>query len=461
MADVEAGAESVVVRSLVGRRQAIFYPEIARARAEGSRLVLRLHDGRNVSARVGPDRAAELAGQIEAVIDGVNEALAGVDGLSGFRHEVESWMSRVGFSATPFVEFLLRSATALESSDLHLEPSQGGEYRLWLRLDGALHHAADLPEAIGKRTVGRLKVVSGVKAHRNDVPQEGRASATEGAWARMSFVPSVVGESATVRLFDRLKGRATLDDLGLGEQALNRVRRVLAEPRGVLVLAGPSASGKSTTMYTCLKAHRANAGSTLRAITVEDPVEYRLDGVVQLEADPVRGNTGPVLLRSVLRQDADLLAVGEVRDPDTAKLVIEAGLTGHRVLTTVHAGSAAEAVLRLLELGIKPGVLASAVVGVLAQRLLRKLCPECSGEGCGGCIQTGYRGRTAVAEVMLVNAEIRGVLEKSPDLVTLDRAARNGGMKPMSEVAKLLVERGVTDLSELDRELGRGRESKP
>lgn len=459
MADIETSAETVVVRSLMGRRQTFYYPEIAKVEADGHNLVLRLHDGRSVSARIGSARAGTLARQIDAVIDGVDDALAGVTGLSGLRREVGAWIGRVGFSASPFVEFLLRASSELEASDLHLEPGQDGGYRLWLRLDGVLHDVGDLPQRIGKRTVGRLKVISGVKAHRDDIPQEGRASTTEGGWARMSFVPSVVGETATVRLFDRLKGRATLDELGLGEQARERLRRVLSEPRGILVLAGPSASGKSTTMYTCLKMVTADSKSTLRAITVEDPVEYRLDGVVQLEADPERGNTGPLLLRSVLRQDADLLAVGEVRDTETAKLVMEAGLTGHRVLSTVHAGSAAEAMLRLLELGTKPEVLASAVVAVLAQRLLRKLCPECDGEGCKGCIDTGYRGRTAVAEVMLVDEGLRRVLETSPDLDALEQAARKGGMKPMTEEASHLVSLGVTNQGELERELGRGKEA--
>ncbi len=350
-----------------------------------------------------------------------------IDGVEDLRRGIEAWLDRAGFYAPPFVEWLVEAASLLGASDLHLAP-QG---RVSLRLDGVLHDLGTLDEARAARTRGRLKVLSELGAHLSDRPQEGRAS-IGGAWIRTSFVPGVGGESVTLRLFDRLKAEATLEALGFDPQALTTLQTLLAQPHGVLLIAGASASGKTTTMYTALRSVVAASAGTVRALAVEDPVEYSLDEVVQLEAEPQRGVDGAALLRSALRQDVDLLAVGEVRDPDTAALLIRAGLTGHRVLATIHAGTPAEAWLRLLEAGVPEAQLQAAINGVLVQALLRR---RCCAEGCEACHQTGYAGRVALVDVR-------------------PREALQGDAGVLRARAAQLVAEGVTDEAEVLRVLG-------
>ncbi|MEZ4471289.1 MAG: ATPase, T2SS/T4P/T4SS family [bacterium] len=249
--------------------------------------------------------------------------------------------------------------------------------------------------------------------------------------------PGVGGEAVTIRLFDRLEGEARLDERQFSPGLQAELARVLASPHGVLLFAGPSASGKTTTLYTALRMLLASAGGTRRALTVEDPVEYRLAGVVQLEPDPHRGVTGAELLRAALRQDADILVVGEARDAESVALMLRAGLTGHLVLGTVHAGNAAEAWARLAELGAEPAVLGRAVRGILAQRLLRR---RCCAAGCPACGGTGHRGRTAVAELRV------------PDASWQAGAPADDGLR--ADAARL-VAAGVVDAAEVERVLGR------
>ncbi len=440
MARVALDAQAVRVRRSLGREQVLYYEELAGAAAEDRHLCLTLTDGSALRVAVGAGEAKSLAAQVEAVVGATAPVPEALDPL---REALRIRQAPAGFAAAPYVDLLLGSATALGASDLHLLPN-GDAHHVSIRLDGMLHDLDRLPAARAARVVGRLKVVSGTMAHRRDVPQEGRAEVYDG-WVRLSFAPAVGGEAVTVRLFDQLKGAAALDDLGFDARLRAGLSSLLAAPSGVLLVAGPSASGKTTTMYTALR--HLLAGGSLRAVTVEDPVEYRVPGVVQLEArDDLRG---AALLRAALRHDADVLVVGEARDPESVELMLRAGLTGHRVLATVHAGSAPEALVRLAEAGAPPTLLGTAVTGVLAQRLLRR---RCCAAGCPSCHGTGYAGRVAVGEVLRMDDSVRGAL--GLDVAAIAAAAQ---VRPMRAAATDLAEMGVTDAAEVARVLGAER----
>jgi general secretion pathway protein E len=406
------------------RPRVVYYEELRAVRAVDGRLSLDLHDGRVLRVKT-PD-AETLAAAVHAVIAPLEVAPATLEAL---RAALSTWAASAGFTAAPVVDGLLRGAAALGASDLHIQPDASGAHLISLRLDGALHPVSALPAERGRRVVARFKVLAGLQSHRQDIPQEGRAPLDEG-WVRLGLTPAVGGEALTVRLFDRLKGEATLGELGFDPDTLAAFRGLLAEPHGVVLLAGSSASGKTTTLYTALRHLLAEAGGTLRALTVEDPVEFALAGVTQLEADPARGLDGDALLRSALRQDADVLVVGEVRSAETAALLLRAGLTGHRVLGTIHAGSAEEAILRLREQGVPEALLGAALRGVLYQRLLRR---RCCPAGCADCHGTGYRGRFAVGEVLT-----------------------QGGDAPVPALrrGRAAVAAGMTDAAELRRAFG-------
>jgi len=365
--------DRLIASRRIGPDRCWFWEELANARADHGRLRLDLESGDRVLLR-HPD-AASLAQTIEAVLHGPRAAQDELATTRQLGSIVSQWTAQSGFCAIAFAEYILCAAVTLDASDLHWEPVRNG-YKLTLRRHGRLEPVATVPEAIGHRVVGRLKVMASVKVHRDDVVQEGRAALSDDdADVRLSFVPSVRGESATARLFDRLKGQATIAELGF-EPALAQALRGLVDQPGVTLFAGASASGKTTTLYTALRDLVARADGHLRVVTIEDPVEYRLPGVVQLEVDASRGNSYSSLLRSVLRQDANVLVVGEIRDAETAQLAMRAGLTGHCVLTTVHAGDTREALLRLGELGVQQSVIESAVRGVFWQTLE----PVCEGD---------------------------------------------------------------------------------
>ncbi len=355
-----------MLRGLLGRETLRYYEELegVALRAPG-RLGLRFAGAGEVLVRMTD--AESLAARLSAVVEGPERARAGVRDLTDLREVLAAWLGLPGFCAAPFVRFVLEAGVALDASDLHWEPTDEG-YRLCLRRFGELREVGRVPRGVGQRVVGRLKVLAGALVHRVDIVQEGRVDlAGPGTDVRLSFVPTVRGESVTARLFDRLKGGATLAGLGFDATLREGIDALTAGP-GVVVFAGASASGKTTTLYTTLRELMARMPDR-RVVTIEDPVECRLDGATQLEVDAARGNTYAALLRSVLRQDAEVLVVGEVRDEETAALALRAGLTGHLVLTTLHAGSVDEVRRRLRDLGADAETMAQAVRGVVAQRL--------------------------------------------------------------------------------------------
>jgi len=375
------------------------------------------------------------------------------------------------------VEDILRRAVERSASDVHLEP---GKDRLVVRyrVDGILV-GEDLPRGLAPAIVGRLKVMARVDIAQSRRPADGRFSFQVGGRTvdcRLVTLPSVWGESATVRLLDQTTSAIALSRIGLDDDIVEALRRMAAAPVGAIFVTGPTGSGKTTTLYALLS---EILRTERKVLTIEDPVEYRIEGISQHQVDHLAGFTFANALRSFLRADPDVIMVGEVRDPETAAMAIDAAYTGHLVLTSFHASSAVLVPLRLLELGIAPALVGAGVSGILAQRLVRRLCPACrvpdegvydvdwGGEaperiftanpaGCQRCLASGatkgYRGRVAVGELLVVDEDVRHAIVSegaSPD--ALREVMRAQKARAMWEDGLRKVARGVTSMAELTR----------
>ncbi len=361
--------------------------------------------------------------------------------------------------AVDAVQRLLTRAREAGASDLHVEPDEDG-VRAVIRRDGVLEPLERLPAEIAPRIVGRFKALAELLAYRTDVPQEGRIEAARsgiGLEVRVATFPTIFGERVAVRLDTPATGTG-LTDLGLPEHALTGLERALAEPEGVILLTGPAGSGKTTTMYSCLRA-LTDGGPRRTVVTVEDPVERRIRGVTQTQIDVGAGLTFARALRSLLRQDPDVLMVGEIRDQETAAIALEAGLTGHLVLSTVHAGTAPQVFARLLEMGLEPFVLTTTIRGVLGQRLVRATCSDCgaSGGDCSRCDGRGSAGRRLVAEWLEPGEAMRAAVRAKADGIGLAAAAAEQGFRGLREHAERLVADGITTSAEIGRVLGTPR----
>lgn len=353
--------------------------------------------------------------------------------------------------ARPVVDRLLQAAVDRSASDVHVEPVAGGNYEVRHRVDGLLEPAGTLDPDAGRAAVGRLMVMAGLLTYRLDVPQEGRiafASPPHGVLdLRLAVMPTAHGLRAVVRLPAELTQPRTLKELGLPASALDRLQRFAAADQGMLLVTGPAGSGKTTTIYALLR-HIAEASPGLSIITLEDPIERHVAGVTQIEVKPFSEMTYARALRSILRQDPQVLMLGEVRDAATAQLAVEAALSGHRLVCTLHAGTTGGAVDRLLGMGVEPYQVTSSLFGVVAQRLLRRRPAEGAAPGTA-------RGRVVVAEVGLVDDAVRRAVLAVADAGTLTTAfQRRPGSVTMRAAAEDLVGRGVVDAAEVRRVLG-------
>ena len=352
---------------------------------------------------------------------------------------------------------LLAGAIAARASDLHLEQEEGAIVAR-LRVDGVLREARVLPRAVGLPLVSRIKVMSGLDISDRLRPQDGRAHFESGGVAvdlRVSTLPAAYGEKVVVRILDGRAGARTLDEIGFAPAELAAIHRLLAAREGLVLVTGPTGSGKTTTLYAALR--RLMTGK-VNIVTVEDPVEYRLAGTVQVQVNERAGLGFAAVLRSILRQDPDVILVGEIRDPETAAIAIQAALTGHLVLATLHTLDAPTAVPRLADMGVEGYRLAAALRGVLAQRLVRRLCRACGGaavpEGeCGTCAGSGYRGRIAIAEVLVAAERVTRLVARGAGAGELADAAVLEGFRPMWETGMVRVRGGETTESELARVL--------
>jgi type II secretory ATPase GspE/PulE/Tfp pilus assembly ATPase PilB-like protein len=373
------------------------------------------------------------------------------------------------------VDHIFAEGITSRASDIHLEPEEGG-VAVRYRIDGVLRQTMVLPRAAGIPLVSRIKIMSGLDIADRLRPQDGRARvAVNGVPIdlRVSTLPASQGEKVVVRILDTRATVLSLDGMGLRHDELERIKRLLDMREGMILVTGPTGSGKTTTLYSALRQIQTRG---VNIVTVEDPVEYRLQGVVQVQVHEKAGLTFAAALRSILRQDPDVVLVGEVRDRETASTAVQASLTGHLVLSTLHTIDAPSSITRLTDIGVESYKLAASLKGIIAQRLLRRVCTQCRevwmdpvpdrlrawipggtplyrAVGCDNCSQTGYRGRMAVVEVLVTNAEVERRISAGESVDRVADAAREGGMRSLWESGVSRVVAGDTTIEELVRVL--------
>lgn len=361
--------------------------------------------------------------------------------------------AEAGAPIVSLLNSIFLEAVALGASDVHLEPGRDGT-AVRFRVDGSLRQAARVPASRGAALAARIKHLADLDIVERRRPQDGSFTISASAHpvdVRVSTVPTAWGESVVARLLDRDGEPPALAELGFSPRELERLYAAIRSRSGLVLVTGPTGSGKTTTLAALLREAR---DGRVKIVSIEDPVEYRLEGVTQIQTDDALGLSFESILRRVFRQDPDVIMVGEIRDAETARLAARAALTGHLVLATAHAGSALEAVPRLINLGVEPFLVAAVLRLVLAQRLLRKPCVSCRGSGCPSCGDTGYSGRFAVAESLVPGLETRQMIERGYSASELERLAGGDGYVPLREDAAERVARGETDAAEALREVG-------
>jgi general secretion pathway protein E len=376
------------------------------------------------------------------------------------------------------VNQLIFQAVKDRASDIHIEPFER-ELVVRFRIDGILYDIVKPPKRFQSVTVSRVKIMAELNIAEKRLPQDGRIRtkiAGKDVDIRVSVIPTAFGERIVMRLLDRSATLLSLDQLGLAGQNLKTVQRLIRQSHGIVLVTGPTGSGKTTTLYAALQKINSNEKNI---ITIEDPIEYQLTGVGQMQVNPKIDLTFANGLRSILRQDPDVIMVGEIRDVETAEIAIHAALTGHLVFSTLHTNDSFGAVTRLVDMGIEPFLVSSSVIAVMAQRLVRRVCPTCrassaptaeqlaeigltperigdapiyqAGNGCGQCKQTGYRGRAGIHELLIVGDEVRGLIMKNADAATIRREATIRGMPTLRADGAQKVFEGLTTIEEVMR----------
>ncbi|WP_089759054.1 GspE/PulE family protein [Halarsenatibacter silvermanii] len=359
------------------------------------------------------------------------------------------------------------------ASDIHVEPEE--EYiRIRYRIDGVLREEMKAPKSSQRALVSRFKIIADLDITEHRVPQDGKIQMSVKGYKidmRVSTLPTVHGEKVVIRILTRDSELLDLENLGFSKDNLEVLKKLIKKPHGILLLTGPTGSGKSTTLFASI--NEINEDS-LNVVTIEDPVEYQLEGVYQVQARPKAGLTFARTLRSILRQDPDIIMIGEMRDSETAEIAVRAALTGHLVFSTLHTNDAISSVTRLVDMGLPSYLVSSSVIGVVAQRLVRRLCPDCrreaeltgedkaflapetveqafTSDGCKKCGDTGYSGRLALQEILIMDSEIKELISGQADEEKLKRKALSQGMTTLKEDGVGKLREGLTDVDELKR----------
>ena len=364
------------------------------------------------------------------------------------------------------VDAMLFEALARGASDLHVQPLADVTL-VRMRIDGVLHIARELPPTVTAAVVSRIKVMGRMDIAEHRVPQDGRATVSIGRAdsktggrtvdLRISSLPTSFGERVVIRLLDTERGTAmqSFESLGMPADIESAYLDRSARANGLILLTGPTGSGKTTTLYTTLKWIATRGGGELNVMTIEDPIEYELSdsgvAISQAQVNTKKGVTFASGLRHILRQDPDVVMVGEIRDTGTARIAIQSSLTGHLVFSTLHTNDAPSAVTRLVDLGVEPYLASSSLSAVLAQRLVRRTHTECGGQGCAGCMESGYAGRTGLFELLTVDEDLRHEISANATAVRLRQLARARGMRTLREDGARVLEAGMTSRSEVER----------
>jgi general secretion pathway protein E len=400
----------------------------------------------------GQGSAASVVGEVESAVD-----------LSRMMQELPAVEDLLEASNdAPIIRMLnalLTQAAKDGASDIHIEPYERSS-SVRFRVDGTLREVVQPNKALHAALISRLKIMAELDISEKRLPQDGRISLRIGGRAidvRVSTLPSAHGERAVLRLLDKGEQKFSLESLGMDGDVLEQFNRLVQQPHGIVLVTGPTGSGKTTTLYASLTRLDTRTSNVL---TVEDPVEYELAGIGQTQVNPKIDLTFAKALRAILRQDPDVVMIGEIRDFETAQIAIQASLTGHLVLATVHTNDAPSTVARLIDMGVEPFLLSSSLLGVLAQRLVRKLCEYCKREdeqhrwhpvGCEHCMNSGYKGRTGVYELMVVDDAVQALIHGRASEQDVVKAAVANGMRSMREDGERLVGEGVTSLEEVVR----------
>ncbi|MFZ2484644.1 MAG: GspE/PulE family protein [Minisyncoccia bacterium] len=394
------------------------------------------------------------------------------------RNELEQG---VNVSIIALIDALIEEAQSMRASDIHIDPREK-DLQIRMRIDGVLQDAHSFPKNIQSEVVSRIKVLAGLRTDEHQTPQDGRFRVIlddKGPVdVRVSIAPVYYGENVVMRLLAERSDKLSLDVLGLSESDQKKIETAIRKPYGMILATGPTGSGKTTTLYTILKTLNTREVSV---ITIEDPIEYAIEGINQIQANPTAGLTFANGLRSVLRQDPDIIMVGEIRDSETANLAVNTALTGHLMLSTLHTSDAATTLPRLLDLGLEPYLITTTVNIVIGQRLVRKICENCKkprkvtaneqsniakdlgievgaipdtlyrGEGCDECLNSGYRGRVGIYEVMVIDDEIREAMLEKHSAANIKRMATERGMSTMVEDGFNKAKAGETTVEEVLR----------
>ncbi len=483
------------VLDLITPSSAELYRAIPFKREENGAVSVAMADLENLSAvdtiryNLGVDVTPALTtdDQIEAVLEGYYRKKAEsldelINDLAALRPEElaedENSAQAQSGPVVKLLELILVQAVKDGASDVHFEPFED-VFKIRYRVDGSLYELVPPPKSLAPALASRIKVMAGLKIAERRLPQDGRITARIAGRQidlRVSTLPTMFGESVVVRILDREAVKLDLRNLGLEDDVREKLTEIILRPNGIVLVTGPTGCGKTTTLYACLA--RINDIES-KVITTEDPVEYDVEGVVQVPINEAVGLTYARSLRSILRQDPDRIMVGEIRDLETTQIAIQASLTGHLVLSTLHTNDAPTTITRLIDMGTEPFLIGSTLQCVVAQRLIRKICPFCKeeyrptpeelkrldpqhpdaygdvkfyrGTGCPHCNNSGYRGRTGIYEMLEINDELRDMINDRAPATALRDKGREHGMRSLREDGILKIKRGITTISEVCR----------